>query len=171
MRSLLFILLTAAIITSCNKDEGEQFADEIVGTWSLVAGTGEYETTTVTPDYTASAETISQVVDPTTYELELSSDGTLRSRGSITYDVVETMDGQTYPSTVTMSGLVGDGTYRVMGNRLITKDTKGIEFELTIVSLTGTELVVSKETNQSLSGGGSSSETWQKDTQVYERVD
>ncbi len=172
MRLLLFSLFcTATLFTSCDKEENEEFDSNIVGTWSLLSGSGTGQTTTTAGGDTYTVDFNSQIVDPTVYEVDLNTDGTVTSQGSVTFEINSDFDGQNFKTTMTLSNIIGNGTYEVIGNRLIATDNDGKETQITIVSLTDTELILEAEIVQTQAANGAESESRQKATQVYERVD
>lgn len=168
--SLYLLLCTFVFVTSCDKETTEQFDSDIVGTWSVVSGTGDGTSVTTYGGDTYTANFTSRIVDPTAYETTTRSDGTVTSTGSVTMEITTDFNGQTNTSSMTISNVVADGTYEVIGNRLIVRDDQGEEHEVNIVSLTDTELSLQGEIVQTQENNGARTESRQEVTYLYERV-
>ncbi|PPK85902.1 lipocalin-like protein [Neolewinella xylanilytica] len=144
MRTLVCLLFCLPFLfTSCEKDEVSPYTGEIVGTWRMESGSGGGQITTSFGGTEFKSDLTLLMVQPTTYEIQFTTAKQFNVSGSLNMEMTFDMLGQTTTQVVGMSDLFSDGTFEVTGDKMVLTANQGDNRqEVTIVTLTDTELQI-----------------------------
>ncbi|WP_157975829.1 lipocalin family protein [Lewinella sp. IMCC34191] len=172
MRTLVYLLFCLPILlTSCDKDEVSTYNGDIVGTWKMEAGSGAGQITTSFGGSEFNSDLTLLMVQPTTYEIEFTSSKQFNVSGSMNMEMTFDMLGQTTSQVVNMADIFSNGTFEVTGDKMVLTANQGEERqEVTIVSLTDTNLQIEARGAVTRSVGGATSVTDQVIDYFFVRV-
>ncbi|MCP9235996.1 hypothetical protein [Lewinella sp. JB7] len=169
--SLFLLVAVALFLPSCDTDEENTSPESsIVGSWSIDDGTGSGKTTTTYQGETYVVDFTNRLVEPTDFIMNFHANGTVNSQGTLTMETTTTYNGQSEVHTNTMSDLFGEGEYEVQGNTLRAWTDQSEASEMTILTLTETELVLEASGTQTQIKDGAEARSEQTITYTCTRV-
>ena len=174
----LLSLLFAALFTSCEKNGDGSYdlpdttaSSDIVGTWSLERYDSETTGTTSYQGITFDSKGTGTLAPGSAFRVTFQPNGEVTVAGNIIIDIEATVGGQVMNNQIPGVSLFKYGTFELKDDVLVVTDPGGERNEVTLTTLTETELVVEGTIQTEYTLSGMTSTGTQKFLQVFVRVE